>query len=320
MSWFAIEYFFFVLVSNLGLLTVIAGNSQLEFLKVIKHPKKSRYIGVLAIIIAFAWYFGFENRNINDFEGGLDANTQALVFVIATFTSIILVLISNSILRTGKSEIDITMGLDVLKESTYVDSFLQQGKSIPCFMFLVINEVKQKVSKMKLSAGLVMAVSFAVGLQVAYSSSSKITDWTNLIGTLKLDSVVAYDLNLSLAINRYAGKWDMLDLIISIFASDYFFPVIFALFLVGIWFNGSEQKERVVNQHIVIFSIISLAFVNWIVFVINAYLFRPRPFENEQISLIFYEATDSSFPSNALAVLFAISITTLITRAWLLSW
>jgi undecaprenyl-diphosphatase len=314
MSWFAIEYFFFALVSNLGLLTVIAGNSQLEFLKVIKHPKKSRYIGVLAIISAFAWYFGFENRNINDFEGGLDANTQALVFVIATFTSIILVLISNSILRTGKSEIDITMGLDVLKESTYVDSFLQQGKSIPCFMFLVINEAKQKVSKMKLSAGLVMAVSFAVGLQVAYSSSSKITDWTNLIGTLKLDSVVAYDLNLSLAINRYAGKWDMLDLIISIFASDYFFPVIFALFLVGIWFNGSEQKERVVNQHIVIFSIISLAFVNWIVFVINAYLFRPRPFENEQISLIFYEATDSSFPSNALAVLFAISITTLITN------
>ena len=314
MSWFAIEYFFFALVSNLGLLTVIAGNSQLEFLKVIKHPKKSRYIGVLAIISAFAWYFGFENRNINDFEGGLDANTQALVFVIATFTSIILVLISNSILRTGKSEIDITMGLDGLKESTYVDSFLQQGKSIPCFMFLVINEAKQKVSKMKLSAGLVMAVSFAVGLQVAYSSSSKITDWTNLIGTLKLDSVVAYDLNLSLAINRYAGKWDMLDLIISIFASDYFFPVIFALFLVGIWFNGSEQKERVVNQHIVIFSIISLAFVNWIVFVINAYLFRPRPFENEQISLIFYEATDSSFPSNALAVLFAISITTLITN------
>ena len=314
MSWFAIEYFFFALVSNLGLLTVIAGNSQLEFLKVIKHPKKSRYIGVLAIIIAFAWYFGFENRNINDFEGGLDANMQALVFVIATFTSIILILISNSILRTGKSEMDIMMGLDVLKESTYVDSFLQQGKSIPCFMFLVINEAKQKVSKMKLSAGLVMAVSFAGGLQVAYSSSSKITDWTNLIGTLKLDSVVAYDLNLSLAINRYAGKWDMLDLIISIFASDYFFPVIFALFLVGIWFNGSEQKERVVNQHIVIFSIISLAFVNWIVFVINAYLFRPRPFENEQISLIFYEATDSSFPSNALAVLFAISITTLITN------
>ena len=314
MSRFAIEYFLFALVSNLGLLTVIAGNSQLEFLKVIKHPKKSRFIGVLAIIIAFVWYFGFEKRNINDFEGGLDANTQALFFAIATFTSIILILISNSVLRTGKSEIDIRMGLDGLKESTYVQAFLQQGKSIPYFMFIVINEAKQKVSKLKLSVGLIMAVSFAVGLQVAYSSSSKITDWAKLVVTLKLDSVVAYDLNLILAINRYAGKWEMLDLIISIFASDYFFPVIFALFLVGIWFNGSEQKYRVVNQHIVIFSIISLAFVNWIVFVINAYLFRSRPFENEQISLIFYEATDSSFPSNALAVLFAISITTLITN------
>ena len=57
-----------------------------------------------------------------------------------------------------------------------------------------------------------------------------------------------------------------------------------------------------------------MAFVNWVVFVANAYLFRSRPFENEQITLIYYEATDSSFPSNALAVLFAISISALIVN------
>ena len=314
MSQFAIEYFFFVLVSNLGLLTVIAGKSQLEFMKVIKHPKKSTVIGIFVIAITFVWYFGFEKRNINDFEGGLDANMQALFFAIATLTSIILVLISNSVLRKGKSEIDINMGVDVLKESTYLQALFQQGKSIPVLMFLIINEAKQKVSKLKLSIGLISALSFAVGLQVAYSSSSKITDWGKLVANLDLEPILVYDLNLTLAINRYAGKSNMLDSIMGIFASDYFFPVIFALFMVGIWFNGSGQKERVVNQHIVIFSIISLAFVNWIVFVINAYLFRLRPFENDQITLIFYEATDSSFPSNALAVLFAISIATLITN------
>ena len=314
MSMFAIEYFFFALVSNLGLLTLIAGRSQLEFMKVIKNPQKSFVIGFFIMVIAFVWYFGFEKRNINDFEGGLDANMQALFFVISTVTAIVLILIANSILRKGKSETNLSIGLDVLKESTYLQAIFNRGKLIPSSMFFIINEVTQKGSKLKLSIGLIMALSLAVVLQVAYLSSSKITDWTELVDNLDLNSIIEYDLSLSLAINRYAGKSEMIDLLMGILASDYFFPVIFALFMVGIWFNGSGQKERVVNQYIVIFSVISLAFVNWVVFVANAYLFRSRPFENEQITLIYYEATDSSFPSNALAVLFAISISALIVN------
>ena len=314
MSMFAIEYFFFALVSNLGLLTLIAGRSQLEFMKVIKNPQKSFGIGFFIMVIAFVWYFGFEKRNINDFEGGLDANMQALFFVISTVTAIVLILIANSILRKGKPETNLSIGLDVLKESTYLQAIFNRGKLIPSSMFFIINEVTQKGSKLKLSIGLIMALSLAVVLQVAYLSSSKITDWTELVDNLDLNSIIDYDLSLSLAINRYAGKSEMIDLLMGILASDYFFPVIFALFMVGIWFNGSGQKERVVNQYIVIFSVISLAFVNWVVFVANAYLFRSRPFENEQITLIYYEATDSSFPSNALAVLFAISISALIVN------
>ena len=314
MSMFAIEYFFFALVSNLGLLTLIAGRSQLEFMKVIKNPQKAVVIGLFIMVIAFVWYFGFEKRNINDFEGGLDANMQALFFVIATVTAIVLILIANSILRNGKSEVDLSIGLDALKEATYLQAIFNRGKSIPSLMFFIINEFTQKFSKLKLSIGLIMALSFAVGLQVAYLSSSKITDWTELVDNLDLNSIIDYDLSLSLAINRYVGKLEMIDSLMAILASDYFFPVIFALFMVGIGFNGSEQKERVVNQYIVIFSVISLAFVNWVVFVVNAYLFRSRPFENDQITLIYYEATDSSFPSNALAVLFAIAISTLIVN------
>ena len=311
---FAIEYFFFALVSNLGLLTLIAGRSQLEFMKVIKNSQRSVVIGLFTMVVAFVWYFGFEKRNINDFEGGLDANMQALFFVIATVTAIALILIANSILRKGKSETNLSIGLDVLKESTYLQAICNRGKVIPSLMFFIINEVTQKGSKLKLSIGLIMALSLAVGLQVAYLSSSKITEWTELVDDLDLNSIIDYDLSLSLAINRYVGKSEMIDSLMGILASDYFFPVIFALFMVGIWFNGSGQKERVVNQYIVIFSVMSLALVNWVVFVVNAYLFRPRPFENEQITLIYYKATDSSFPSNALAVLFAISISALIVN------
>jgi len=311
---FAIEYFFFALVSNLGLLTLIAGRSQLEFMKVIKNSQRSVVIGLFTMVVAFVWYFGFEKRNINDFEGGLDANMQALFFVIATVTAIALILIANSILRKGKSETNLSIGLDVLKESTYLQAICNRGKVIPSLMFFIINEVTQKGSKLKLSIGFIIALSLAVGLQVAYLSSSKIAEWTELVDDLDLNSIIDYDLSLSLAINRYVGKSEMIDSLMGILASDYFFPVIFALFMVGIWFNGSGQKERVVNQYIVIFSVMSLALVNWVVFVVNAYLFRPRPFENEQITLIYYKATDSSFPSNALAVLFAISISVLIVN------
>ena len=314
MSMFAIEYFFFALVSNLGLLTLIAGRSQLEFMKVIKNSQRSVVIGLFTMVVAFVWYFGFEKRNINDFEGGLDDNMQALFFVIATVTAIALILIANSILRKGKSETNLSIGLDVLKESTYLQAICNRGKVIPSLMFFIINEVTQKGSKLKLSIGLIIALSLAVGLQVAYLSSSKIAEWTELVDDLDLNSIIDYDLSLSLAINRYVGKSEMIDSLMGILASDYFFPVIFALFMVGIWFNGSGQKERVVNQYIVIFSVMSLALVNWVVFVVNAYLFRPRPFENEQITLIYYKATDSSFPSNALAVLFAISISVLIVN------
>tara|TARA_Y100001960_G_scaffold328885_1_gene418778 strand:+ start:740 stop:1885 length:1146 start_codon:yes stop_codon:yes gene_type:complete len=312
MSLFAIEYFFFALVSNLGLLILVASKSRLEYMKLINSTRKSFVVGILTIVIAFVSYFGFKNRNINDFEGGLDANMQALFFILATFTAIMVMLISISILRKGKSEIYTISGLDVLKESTYLQAFFNRSKSIPSLMLLVINEARAKSSSMKLSIGLILTLSFAVGLQVAYSISSKITDWTELVARLDLASIVDYDLKLSLAINRYAGKSYVIDSTIGIFASDYFFPVIFALFMVGIWFNGTNPKERSVNQHIVLFSVVSLAFVNWIIFVVNAYLFRPRPFENQQINLIFYEATDSSFPSNSLAVLFAISISALI--------
>ena len=41
----------------------------------------------------------------------------------------------------------------------------------------------------------------------------------------------------------------------------------------------------------------------------NGIYFRPRPFEEIQLAVLFYEPTDSSFPANTSAVTFAISTT-----------
>ena len=312
MSRFAIEYFFFALISNLGLFSLVADKSNLELMKVIKHPKISVTLGISTITIAFIWFFGFENRNINDFEGGLDANMQAIFFTMAALASIIILLLLNCVFRKGKSGTKIKRDMDVLRKPTYLESFLQQLKSIWSSICLIINGTKQTVSKTKLSTGLGLSLFLAIGLQMTYLSSSRIAHWSNITNKLNLNSIIAYDESLTLSINGLVGRSSRIDSIMSVFASDYFFPVIFALCLMGIWFSGFGEKNRAINQQGVIFSIISLALVNWIVFVINAYLFRPRPFENHQVNLIFYKATDSSFPSNALAVLFAISIAILI--------
>mgnify|MGYP001492555737 CR=1 FL=1 len=44
-----------------------------------------------------------------------------------------------------------------------------------------------------------------------------------------------------------------------------------------------------------------------IVALINDHYFRPRPFSQHEIQLLFYEPTDSSFPANPVAVLFAVA-------------
>ena len=51
----------------------------------------------------------------------------------------------------------------------------------------------------------------------------------------------------------------------------------------------------------------SLALSNFAVFVINMYYFRPRPFVDLDINLLFYKPTDSSFPSNSVAAVFGIA-------------
>ncbi|SVD69243.1 uncharacterized protein METZ01_LOCUS422097, partial [marine metagenome] len=243
MSRFAIEYFFFALISNLGLLSVVASKSNLKFIKVIQHSKISVAMGICAIIIAFAWFFGFGNRNINDFEGGLDANMQALFFVAATLAAIIISLFFNSVFRITKSAPDANKNLSELKEVTYLESFLQQRKTIRAVAFLVINDAIQTVSKIKLLVGLGLVLFLTVGLQIAYLSSSNVTDWSNIVNKFNLDTLVTHDENVVLIMNGYVGRSNIIDSIIRVFASDYFFPVVFALFLVWIWFNGLKGEK-----------------------------------------------------------------------------
>ena len=50
-----------------------------------------------------------------------------------------------------------------------------------------------------------------------------------------------------------------------------------------------------------------MAIANLNVALVNFIFFRDRPFNNHEVTLLFYEPTDSSFPSNAIAATTALA-------------
>ena len=109
-------------------------------------------------------------------------------------------------------------------------------------------------------------------------------------------------------INGLVGKFTLLDEAVKWVVSDYMVPVGLALALVGMWFIGKDQLTRQKHQIGVFVALSSMGFSSLGVFIVNAVYFRPRPFADHDVSLLFYEPTDSSFPANAVAVTFGIAI------------
>ena len=115
-------------------------------------------------------------------------------------------------------------------------------------------------------------------------------------------------------LNSLAGQWSLIDRITYVLVSDYFVPVTMALFILGLWFSGNNVTTRQVRQKAVIRALIAIGLSNLVVLIINDYYFRPRPFNELDINLLFYKPTDSSFPANPAAVSFAIAHSVLRTK------
>ncbi|MFN8458214.1 MAG: phosphatase PAP2 family protein [Anaerolineae bacterium] len=106
-------------------------------------------------------------------------------------------------------------------------------------------------------------------------------------------------------INGQAGHWPWLDGLARLILNDYFVPTLLALTLLALWFEPARQAQQ--NQRAVLAASLSAALVNIIVKAMNLLYFRPRPFAGQAAHLLFYHPTDSSFPSNAAALGFAIA-------------
>jgi len=109
-------------------------------------------------------------------------------------------------------------------------------------------------------------------------------------------------------INSFAGHFPVLDEIVRGLANDYFTIISCCLILIALWFGTPGKIDSIRNQTGVIVAASSLGIAQAIVGIINVFCFRVRPFNAMAVNLIFYPPTDSSFPSNAAAIVFALAM------------
>ena len=124
-----------------------------------------------------------------------------------------------------------------------------------------------------------------------------------------MDSI---DTELFLWLNGWVGTFPLFDSLVKVIDSDYLVPATLSMVLLGLWFAGNSPDTRMKLQKAVFVGAASIGAANLVVNLVNNFYFRPRPFNQHDVSLLFYRATDSSFPSNPAAVAFAVA-----TAGWL---
>jgi len=123
---------------------------------------------------------------------------------------------------------------------------------------------------------------------------------------------MALDLQLFRLINNLAGRNAFLDSLARLLVNEYFLTTTMALILVIFWFEGQDRDQRERNQRAILRALVALLLANIILKLCNLIYFRPRPFVDHEVNLLFYHPTDSSFPSNPATVGFSVA-----TAIWL---
>ncbi len=123
MTWsaFLIDYLVFVFLASVGVLQFAASLSRLTALLIFRSIPVARVFGVALAVAAFVWFFVSDTRNVNDFEGGLDANVQALALFVAVLAAVLTTLVVSSLvnIRMDGAPASPSEGVDSLRRTTY---------------------------------------------------------------------------------------------------------------------------------------------------------------------------------------------------------
>ena len=124
---FATDYFIMVTVASAGTIQIAAASAGLDGLLFLKRQSFARVLGLLLIVVGLAFFFGTEERNVNDTEGGLDANIQALLFFLGTVAGFGTTVVASSLvnLRMTGREGTSSEGLDSLRHSNFAAAVMK---------------------------------------------------------------------------------------------------------------------------------------------------------------------------------------------------
>ena len=118
---FAVDYYLMVVIAAIGVLQIVASVGNLSALLFFKSTLWSRTFGIALIIIGPVLFFAAAERNINDYEGGLDGNFQGLYFILGTMTALALTAVVSSFANRGMAHpTQIENGIESLKRTNYI--------------------------------------------------------------------------------------------------------------------------------------------------------------------------------------------------------
>jgi undecaprenyl-diphosphatase len=123
-----------------------------------------------------------------------------------------------------------------------------------------------------------------------------------------MDLVISIDRKVALFINSFSGHSVIFDTVMKGFANDYFMPVVFCLILVVLWFTENAGDKGALNQKAVLQAVSSLGLANLAIKFLNGLFYRTRPYAEIPVHVLLYRPGDSSLPSNAATVLFAVAM------------
>lgn len=103
-------------------------------------------------------------------------------------------------------------------------------------------------------------------------------------------------------LNAWAADSAFVSTLVRFIAGDYLAPVLLSLIVLAMWVAPRDPAVRYRYQRAAITALAGMGFAALVVIVINGEMFRPRPFVEQTLTLLFYRPTDSSFPLHAAAV------------------
>ena len=85
---FYVDYYLACLLASYAVIQIASLRATHMIPRLFQGVFKTVFLSLLLLIMGFSGFFLTEDRNINDYEGGLDANQQAILFSLAIVSSL----------------------------------------------------------------------------------------------------------------------------------------------------------------------------------------------------------------------------------------